>query len=179
MFNSYRTDVETALQGVPSVYVDEAVNVLRKARLESFTVFIVGNGGSAATASHFANDLVKMCGVRAYSLSDMIPLVTAYGNDDEWENMYREPLTRLMSPQDILISISCSGNSPNVVEAARMVRERRIAGNSIALIGSDRKCELARLADVIIDVPFKDIRVQEDCHMVICHAIAGLLRSGT
>lgn len=176
MFNSYRTDVETALRGVPITFVEEAVNILRQARVNERAVYIMGNGGSAATANHFANDLVKMCGMRAFSILDMTSLITAYGNDEGWENMFRETLTRLMRPQDVLISISCSGNSANVVEAARMVRDRNIVGNSIALIGADRKCELAQLADVVIDVPFKDIRVQEDCHMMICHAIVGMLK---
>jgi D-sedoheptulose 7-phosphate isomerase len=177
MFNSYRTDVETAMRGIPNIYVEEAVNILRKARLEGCAVYLVGNGGSAATASHFANDLVKAGHIRAYSIPDIVPLITAYGNDDGWQSIFREPLTRLMLPQDVLISISCSGNSANVVEAARMVWERNIVGDSIALVGADRKCELAQYADVVIDVPFKDIRVQEDCHMAICHAIVGMLRS--
>jgi D-sedoheptulose 7-phosphate isomerase len=168
--------VETALRGVPITFVEEAVNILRQARVNERAVYIMGNGGSAATANHFANDLVKMCGMRAFSILDMTSLITAYGNDEGWENMFRETLTRLMRPQDVLISISCSGNSANVVEAARMVRDRNIVGNSIALIGADRKCELAQLADVVIDVPFKDIRVQEDCHMMICHAIVGMLK---
>lgn len=175
MFNSYRTDVETALRGVPTFAVDEAVKMLRDVRARKSAVYIVGNGGSAATASHFANDLVKVCGVRAFSIPDMVPLVTAYGNDLGWQSMFREPFTKLMLPQDVLIAFSCSGESENVAEAAAGIVRNKLQNNVIALIGAERMCQLAVLADVTIDVPFRDIRVQEDCHSVICHAIVGML----
>lgn len=178
MFNDYRIDVETALRGVPVFAVNEAVNVLREVRERNSAAYIVGNGGSAATASHFANDLVKMCSLRAFSIPDMVPLVTAYGNDnnDEWRTMFRAPFAKLMLPQDVLIAISCSGNSINVCEAAAQIARSTTQKNIIALVGADRMCQLAILADVVIDVPFRDIRVQEDCHMVICHAIVGALK---
>jgi len=178
-FHSYRTDVETALRGVPVHEVADAVEILKKARMSLSTVYIMGNGGSAATAGHFANDLVKMCGIRAISLSAMLPLVTAYGNDNGYENIFSAALDQFLIPHDVVIGISCSGESPNVVNG---ILKAQAHGNpahlvdTIGLIGDNLDCHIAQLApDALISVPFRDIRVQEDCHMVICHAIAGVL----
>ena len=74
--------------------------------------WVIGNGGSAATASHFANDLFKMGRLRAVPLADLTPLSTAYGNDHGWKSMYADPLKGLMGREDVLIAISCSGVFP-------------------------------------------------------------------
>lgn len=182
MFNSYRTDVETALRGISQSKVNQAVSVLKRAKGTHSSVYILGNGGSAATAGHFANDLVKMCGIRAFSLPAMMPLVTACGNDDGWERMFLAPLGNFLIPTDVVIAVSCSGASPNVVDAMTVV-SRGVAIHdvgTIGLTGDNLKSPLAKLdLDVLISVPFRDIRVQEDCHMVICHAIVGALRGGS
>jgi len=177
VFNSYRTDVQTALNGISSEKVQEAVELLRRARFQNANVYIVGNGGSAATASHFANDLLKMCSIRAFSLPDMVPVMTAFGNDHGWEYAFENILSRVLLAQDVVIAISCSGNSPNVIEAIRLMKNINLPGlKTIALTGANYDCALSKLVpDVMIYVPFKDIRVQEDCHMIICHAIAGAL----
>jgi D-sedoheptulose 7-phosphate isomerase len=176
-FQSYRTDVTTALQGVSPESVQAAIDILRRAREDEASVYILGNGGSAATASHFANDLVKMCSLRACALPDMASVVTAYGNDHEWSEMYARALRVLLRKRDVVVGISCGGRSPNVVEALRMSRYLNYPGlRSIGLIGADLECPVAKLGlDALIGVPFRDIRVQEDCHLVICHAIVGEL----
>lgn len=177
MFNQYALDVATALRAINDERVREVVEILRKAKYQNANVWIVGNGGSLATASHLANDLLKMAGVHAISISDLIPTVTAFGNDEGWENMFATPLSKFLLPMDVLIAISCSGNSKNVVEAVRMVKTHRLAAlRVVVLTGADMNSEISKLQpDVIVYVPFKDIRVQEDCHSVICHAIAGAL----
>lgn len=176
-FNSYRTDVETALRGVPVQFFNEAVEILRECQKRDSMVFVLGNGGSAATASHFSNDLLKMCKLRAVSIPDMTPMVTAYGNDLEWENMFSLPLSVLLRPSDVVIGISCSGKSRNVIFA--METAQALKAKTIVLTGDNRQTPLTALGlDLVINVPFRDIRVQEDCHMVICHAIAGALSRG-
>lgn len=173
-FSSYRTDVETALRGVPVQFVNQATEILKDCRKRDSMVFILGNGGSASTASHFANDLLKMCKLRAVSIPDMTPAVTAYGNDLGWDNMFSLPLTGLLRPSDVVIGISCSGKSRNVIYA--METAQALKARTIVLTGDSRQTPLTALGlDLVIDVPFRDIRIQEDCHMVICHAIAGAL----
>lgn len=177
MYKLYREDVIAALRAINSDKVGEATDILRRAQFQNSNVYIIGNGGSAATASHFANDLVKQCGIRATALADLAPTVLAYGNDTGWDQMFAGPLKAILLPQDVLICLSCSGNSPNVVEALKMVKQLNLPGiRSIVLTGSDIHSQLAKLIpSVIVYVPFKDIRVQEDCHLIVCHTIVGAL----
>jgi len=173
MFNQYRETVSTALRAVSGEKISEAARILSMAKSQHSSVYIIGNGGSAATAMHLANDLVKVCRINAVGLPAMFPMVTAFGNDEGWENMYSHALRAMVLPQDILFAISCSGNSPNVVESVKVFKEINVPSlKTVVLTGADVNCKLARLIPtVMIYVPYKDIRVQEDCHAVICHAI--------
>jgi D-sedoheptulose 7-phosphate isomerase len=180
MFPQYQNDLINALRAVSHEEVYRAYNVLSQARARNAAVYILGNGGSAATASHFANDLFKMCGIRAFSLADMTPTFLAYGNDLGWKTAYASMLKGLLAPQDVVVVISCSGNSPNIVSAMQFVnsieREQLPGIKTIALLGADPHSSVDRLfPSVAIHVPFRDIRVQEDCHLVICHSIVGEL----
>lgn len=150
-----------------------AVNILRYARMEKKRVWLVGNGGSASTASHFANDLRKMCAMDVVSLPNDIPSILAYGNDNGWENMFADAMSPFNNG-DVLIAISCSGASPNVIFAAQ--KAEKFGGHVIALTGeATRRNELMLLAHPAILVPAQDIKVQEDIHLMVCHAIAGAL----
>lgn len=177
MFTHYRDDLIAALQTVNPERVRLAVSIIRHARESGSTVYILGNGGSAATASHFANDLVKMASVRAFALPDFSPTLMAYGNDTGWENMFAGPLPIFLLPDDIVVFISCSGNSANVVRAMEYLKNVRMPGlRSIVITGLEEGNKLAEYKpDALISVAFRDIRVQEDCHLAVCHAIAGAL----
>lgn len=153
--------------------VNHAVGILRDVKQKKGMVWVVGNGGSASTAEHFANDLLKMAGVRAIALPAMTSTVTAYGNDDGWENMYKNPLLELGIEDDVLVAISCSGNSSNVYELAHWWFD-----DLIVLTGSEKiKNKLANISQDIpvIHVENQDITVQEDVHLAVCHAIAKAL----
>lgn len=179
-FESYSIDVETAMRGIPRGRVLEAVKILRDVKKNDTAVYILGNGGSAATAGHFANDLVKMCGIRAFSVSSMIPLIMAYANDFSYQDVFAEPLRIFLKPGDVVVAISCSGTSPNVLYGIHFAKNYPASLiKSIALTGDNPESPLAKLdPDVLINVPFRDIMVQEDCHMVICHAISKALKIG-
>ena len=97
VFRQYQLDVTAALASISGEKVRDAMEILRRAKFQKANVWIIGNGGSAATASHFANDLLKMTGIRALALVDLVPTITAYGNDDGWENMYTHPLEKKWS----------------------------------------------------------------------------------
>ena len=151
--------------------VEKAIDILREARKNLSNVWIVGNGGSASTASHLANDLYKMCNMRALSVPDMVPTMLAYGNDTGWRNMFVGAFGKLYTPGDVLIAISCSGNSDNVVACAEMV-EKPI----ILLTGNNRKSKLAQMNPAsVVYVDSDDITIQESVHSVVCHAIARIL----
>lgn len=152
--------------------IEKAVQILRSARDRDASVWLVGNGGSAATASHFANDLVKVCRIRAISIPDQTPTVTAFGNDDGSENMFWGPVGALARGNDVLVAISCSGNSANVVEVARHIPDNHL----IILTGPSHNSRLVRVsAGAIIHAEDDDIKVQEDVHLAVCHAIVGEL----
>jgi len=166
--------VASALQKIDLSKIEDAIMLLREAKEKKGFVWVIGNGGSAATAEHFANDLLKMAGIKAIALPGMVPTITAHGNDNGWENMFKHPLLTLETHRDVLVAISCSGNSPNVVEAAEWW-----ADDLIVLTGNEIiKNKLANMSEYvpIIHVLDADITVQEDVHLAVCHAMAKALR---
>ena len=126
---------------------------LRWARDRQATVFIAGNGGSSATAAHWVNDLCKATKrqdrrpFRAMSLTDNVPWLTALANDDGYQHVFAGQLDNFAAPGDVLVVISASGNSPNLIAAVALARERGLT--TIALLGFDG----GRLKD-LVDVPF-------------------------
>lgn len=165
--------VRQALNGMKLSAFDQAIDVFITAKMEHRRVWLVGNGGSAATAAHFANDLHKMCGMDVRALPSEIPTILAYGNDNGWVNMFSdamEPFER----GDVLVAISSSGSSPNVINAVR--KAKSLGGKVIALTGMDHdRNELAQLAEVVFSVQSRSMLIHEDIHLIICHAIAGTL----
>ena len=167
----YMADSVVALTHLDFDQIVKAVEVLEEARNNHSNVWIVGNGGSASTASHLANDLYKMCNIRALSVPDMTSATLAYGNDTGWRNMFSGAFGKLYQPGDVLVAISCSGNSDNVVACAEMVESP-----IILLTGNNRKSKLAQMnPQAAIFVDNDDITIQESCHSVVCHAIARVL----
>lgn len=177
LFHDYAKDVHSALLGISSESVNKAIRILHEAKVHNTMVYIMGNGGSAATASHFANDLLKIGHLRAVALNDMTPTMMAYGNDDGWENMFSHMLKNVLLPQDVVIGISCSGFSSNVINAIKLAKDINLPSiKTIVLTGPTWDSPLSEMKpDTIVHVPFGDIRVQEDCHLVVCHAIAGAI----
>lgn len=152
-------------------------DILRLAKQNGQRVYLVGNGGSAATASHFANDLTKMAKINAISIPDLTSVVTAYGNDEGWENMFDEPIYAFFNPGDVLVAISYSGRSRNVIKAARGALD--LQGKLIVITGKREDNPLGSLApDTTFFIETDDIRIQEDIALIICHGLAGFLCDG-
>jgi D-sedoheptulose 7-phosphate isomerase len=137
-------------------------------------VFTVGNGGSASTASHMAADLGKntigpnMRRFRILSLNDNAAIVTALANDIGYEHIFSEQLVNLIQPGDLLIAISGSGNSPNVVRAMTYAREQ--CAEVVAVLGFDGG-RAAALADLAVIVPSDHYGIVEDVHLIINHIL--------
>jgi D-sedoheptulose 7-phosphate isomerase len=134
----------------------------------------VGNGGSAATASHFVCDLVKtargagMAPMRAFALVDNVPLLTAWANDCAYERSFAEQILALVEPGDIVVVISASGNSPNVVAA--LAAASTCGARTIGLLGFDGGA-VRDLVDVAVHIPCDDYGLVEDAHAAIAHAM--------
>jgi len=139
-------------------------------------IFIIGNGGSAANASHLAEDLGKGVGVykSVISLTDNVAYITAIANDLGYEQVFAEQLKSLAVWDDLLIAISCSGNSPNIVEALYCAAD--IGMRTFGITGGNTSSPLCRLADRVISVPSDDVGLVEAVHGIVFHYIVGELR---
>jgi D-sedoheptulose 7-phosphate isomerase len=167
------------LEEIPTDRVERLADLLYRAYADGKQVFTFGNGGSASTASHMAADLSKntigpnMRRFRIMSLNDNMSLVTALANDLGYENMFAEQLQNLIHPGDVLIAISGSGNSPNVLRAIEYAQSRsaEVAG----LLGFDGG-KAAELADLSVLVDSHDYGVVEDAHLIINHILVEYFR---
>jgi len=171
---TYRTEGASALAGIDCELIETAISWIGEARDTDRCIFVCGNGGSASTASHFATDLGKGASYnrtkrfRVQALTDSLSTITAYGNDVSYDCIFAEQLKNAAKPNDILVCISGSGNSPNVIEAARVAR--RMGCRVIALTGRDGG-KLASEADLHIATGQPHMGRIEDLHLIICHMI--------
>jgi D-sedoheptulose 7-phosphate isomerase len=166
-------------RALPVGVIAEIVDVLIRACEAGRFIYVMGNGGSAATASHLANDLGKggMTGFprrfKVLALTDNVPLMTAWANDTAYEHVFEEQLRNFCSPGDVAIGISGSGNSPNVLNALRLARE--CGAVTVGLTGFAGGA-LSALADHCLIVPSDDMQHIEDMHMVAAHVIYAAIR---
>lgn len=174
----YLGQLQALLNGFSMESLTSVIRLLIAAYGEDKTVYILGNGGSAATASHFACDLGKGTAsegrrrFRVMSLTDNTPFITAAANDLGYEQIFVEQLRGLLQPGDVVIAISASGNSPNVVRAIEYAKERGAV--TIGVLGFDGgKSKL--LVDACIHVPSFDYGLVEDCHLIAEHMLTQFL----
>lgn len=176
----YIAQLQRLLEGLDTQHVERLVEILEECWRDGRRVFLAGNGGSAATASHIVNDLQKCIQLdtgkplKAMSLSDCVPLVLAWANDTEYENVYAPQVECWGEPGDLLIAISGSGNSPNILRAVEAARSRGV--QTFGLTGF-MGGELAALVDECLIVPSTNMQQIEDVHMIILHMAFSLLRA--
>ena len=167
------------VQAISRSHLDAVLRLLEEAYRNGRRIFIMGNGGSAATASHFALDLAKntiMPGVprlKAISLTDHVPLITAWSNDTAYEHIFAEQLANMIEPGDVAIGISASGNSPNVINALRLAKGNRAA--TIGLLGA-KGGKIKDMVDAYVLAPGQNIEQEEDAHMILAHIITRHMR---
>ena len=172
--DSYIERLTATISSLPRDRVAKLGGSLLRAYRNDKQVFTLGNGGSSSTASHMAADLAKntigpnMRRFRIMSLNENAAIVTALANDLGYEHIFAEQLINVIRPGDVLIAVSASGNSPNVLEAIRLARREN--AEVVALLGFDGG-EAAKLADNAIIVPSSDYGVVEDVHLVINHML--------
>ena len=175
----YVGNLVAVLNALPLDAIDRALAALEAAYDEGRQVFIVGNGGSAATASHMCNDLVwGMAQIgrpsfRAVALTDNVPLITAIANDLSYDEVFTVPLRALAKPGDLLVVISGSGNSRNAMRAAEVAKE--LALTTVGFLGRGGG-KLGAMVDVPVVVPSDDYGPIEDIHMMFDHLIISYFR---
>lgn len=158
--------------------LSQVMNLLEIARNEGKQVFIMGNGGSAATASHFVCDFNKGISLgkdkryKFICLNDNVPTMMAYANDMSYGDVFLGPLQNFFQKGDVVIGISGSGNSENVVRAMQWARDNGAV--TIALTGYNGG-KLAQIAEFGVNIPVDDMQITEDLHMVLDHCMMKIL----
>ena len=178
---TYFDEYRTVLAELPYKRIEQIVDVLYEAYVLERAVFLFGNGGSAALASHFACDLAKGTAdptstrkrFRALSLTDNIPLLTAWANDTCYEQVFAEQLRNFVVKDDIAFGISGSGRSPNVLLALEAAREH--GAMTIGLTGF-KGGKMPELCDLCIIIPSDNMQIIEDLQLSITHALFTILR---
>lgn len=160
--------------------IGKVIKIFKDARVRNSNIFFIGNGGSASTASHFANDLslgtkLSEQQFRAISLCDNMSVLTAIGNDYGYEKIFLKQLEIFMHQDDVIVAISASGNSPNLLEAIRFANKN--SGITVGLTGFDGG-ELINMVQEAIHVPSLkgEYGPVEDVHMIIDHLISSYLK---
>jgi len=169
---NYRAELVETLGLIDMTAVERAIECLKTARATDKHVFICGNGGSAATSSHFVVDMLKGASMgrekrfRILALNDQMPTLTAYANDVHYDCVFAEQLKNFAQPGDVFMAISGSGNSPNVLKA--MEYANSIGCRTIAMTGRDGG-KLGSMAELNIQVPVAHMGRIEDGHHIVCH----------
>jgi D-sedoheptulose 7-phosphate isomerase len=178
----YIHGLKGVLDRLPLKPVEEIIQAIEQAQNERRQVFVIGNGGSAATASHMMNDLCKGTlghkgdapwpRLRVIALTDNVSLMTAWANDTDYDRVFSEPLKNLAQRGDLLIAISASGNSPNIIAAVEAAKHLGVKVIGLAGFGGGK---LSKMADVSFVVASDEYGPVEDVHMILDHIITGYL----
>jgi D-sedoheptulose 7-phosphate isomerase len=171
---SYVRGQQAALEAIPTQAVGQLIERFKQAFKEDRQIFVFGNGGSAANCSHFATDLGKGASdklgrpFRVISLNDNVSWMTALGNDYSYDDIFVRQLANYAHAGDLVMALSVSGNSPNVVKALDWANKKGL--HTIALVGAKRG-KMAEIAQDVVVVDSQHYGRVEDAHMTICHIL--------
>jgi len=179
VIKEYFNDIKSALDDMPLDNILKVIDALEKARIKRKTVYICGNGGSAATASHCACDFSKGTnhndtpGLKVIALNDNVPLMTAWANDESYHQLYARQLENIVEKGDIAIGISVSGNSSNILNFIRTAHDKgALTVGFTSKIGG----ELKNVVDIPVRLPVDNMEQAEDLHLLLTHIITTCLR---
>ena len=179
LLEQYKRDILTAVEAIDVAAVEKIVKKMLKITTSGGVIFIAGNGGSAAISSHFACDLGKGCtvpgkkSINVHSLTDNTPWMTAISNDFSYDDVFVKQVENFLTDQDLLLVISSSGNSENVVRALKYATE--VGAETVALVGFDGgRCKT--LARHSIHIRSLEYGVVEDAHSILEHMITTMIR---
>ena len=176
---SYIEGLQKALDQLPEDRINQVIDLMHAARLERRQIFIMGNGGSASTASHFVCDLGKntrnstLPNFKVIGLTDNMAIFSALANDEGYESVFAQQLTSFVQPGDIVVGISASGKSPNVLRAIEVANQA--GAITVGFTGFDGG-QLAEMVQIHVHVPSNSIEHVEDIHLSLEHMISQALR---
>lgn len=178
MINNYFKEMQHVLADIDEDSIKKNVEILFGAWKKKKQIFTLGNGGSASTASHMANDLSKatitagLPRMKVIALTDNISLITAWANDASYNDIFREQLANFLEPEDVVLGISASGNSPNVLRAMEFSRAKNAV--TVGWTGKDGG-RLKDLVDLSIQVSTNDVGMIEGLHLILDHLVTSEL----
>ena len=176
---SYLSSLQETMNELPKENIVSVIELLKSARLDGRQVFIMGNGGSASTATHFVCDLAKntrkdgLPHFKVIGLADNMALFSAYANDEGYENVFSQQLVNLVLPDDVVIGISASGNSMNVLNALALAKSRKAI--TVGFTGFDGG-QMAAMVDLNVHVNSSIIEHVEDIHLMLEHMIVKAIK---
>lgn len=179
-FRTYSEYLQSAVHSVDDGQISSFISVIFNAYLKSKTIFVIGNGGSASNASHFAQDLAKGTRisadhpkrVKALSLTDNVAFICALGNDDGFDQIFEQQLRTYSYPGDVLIAISGSGNSPNIIRAVNWANNNQLTTVGITGFNGGRLKDINQYS---VHVPLSDMCTSESIHTIIFHYVVIVL----
>jgi D-sedoheptulose 7-phosphate isomerase len=175
---NYKKDLISAIENLNEDEIINFKNEIIKARDNNSFIYVFGNGGSASTASHFVCDLLKGCSynkdkkIKIISLNDNIPTISAYSNDVNYTEVFLEQLKNFLTPKDLVIGISGSGNSLNIIKAIEYANQ--IGAHTVGLTGFDGGV-LKKIAKTSVNANINNMQISEDIHIVILHILYTIL----
>ena len=175
-FDNYFSNIKSILSNIDYAQIEKAIKIINGAWILNKTIYIVGNGGLAAVASHFACDLTKATRfegakkLKAISLVDNISLITAWGNDTDFIHIFSQQLLQLIQKDDVLICLSTSGASKNIMQCCK-IQEPEIYRIGITGEGEENKLLSQGLLDHNILIPSTDTQYLEDITGILTHVI--------
>jgi D-sedoheptulose 7-phosphate isomerase len=176
---NYLSQLQKTIDTLPKHLIVDVIAILQQARIQANQVFIMGNGGSASTASHFVCDLAKntcrkgLPNFRVIGLTDNMASFSAYANDEGYENVFSQQLMNLIKPGDVVIGISTSGNSKNVINAIEEAQKHNVT--TIGFTGFDGG-RLGQIVNLNIHVKSNIIEHVEDIHLILEHIIVKMIK---
>jgi D-sedoheptulose 7-phosphate isomerase len=179
LIDGYLNDIKKVIDTFPVDDLERILTQIEDAREKGNIIFTCGNGGSAATANHMVCDFSKNTRkptkkpLKVIGLSDNIPMLLAYANDEGYETVFEKQLETLAQINDVLIAISGSGNSPNVLNAVEKAKEMGVITIGLTGIGGGK---LSQISDFSLVVPSNSMEMVEDFHMIIDHLLTICLR---
>jgi D-sedoheptulose 7-phosphate isomerase len=177
---SYFQSLSETIDRISAPDIEAVADILLRAYEQQSTVFLFGNGGSAALASHFACDLAKgtLNGsakrFKALALTDNVPLMTAWANDSHYEDIFSEQLSSFVRRNDVAFAISGSGNSPNVLKALTVARD---AGAVTVGLTGFAGGKMRALCHAAVIIPSDNMQLIEDLHVCVAHSLFTCIRS--
>ena len=172
--SNYLDSLDATINNLDRGEVAQLITLIFKTYKNNKQIFVMGNGGSSSTASHFVCDLNKGVSygkdkkIRAIGLTDNVPSCTAYSNDVSYDDIFSEQLKNFLNPGDLVIAISGSGNSKNILKAVEYANSKKIT--TVGLTGYDGG-KLKKIAKFSANTNINDMEISEDLHLSLCHIV--------